>query len=471
MKDISTLPNIDTATANQDRGVMRDDITPGDEHGTPVRQDYMNDLYYGLRAIMAHAGLTPDGSVEGVTASQVRQAIDRLLNGWPTRSLNKSADYTILDTDYFDTLFVNTTSDDIVITLPLLANNYGRSIKIVYAAGTTNTVTIQTNTSDNGKLTPSGLTSMVLSNPGDSVVLEGSSLADKWIGGDLPLSLVPKWIGCSKISETTRGSTNPNSACYLKQRTIAIISNAELDTYAWNGVSWAIVGSGMGMGGAGYSAITRLSDSLVALIHTATQSLRAYSWSGSAWSLVGSGLSISNTSYMALAALTSTTVAYIDTTNESLRVYSWSGSAWSLVGSGLSISGLGNVTMTAINQTDIALYDSTTEKLRTYRWNGSSWSLVGAENTLTGYGNCAITMINKTDLVICSQGTGLVHVYRWNGSAWVFHNTIYSGTINTPDICTCGDMEIMVKLSVSVDTITHLRLTPSFIDSPRSISI
>ncbi len=70
MKDLSTVPNIDSATGNRDRGVMRDDTTPGDGTGTPLREDYLQDIYYALRAVLNAAGNTPDESEEGVLASQ-----------------------------------------------------------------------------------------------------------------------------------------------------------------------------------------------------------------------------------------------------------------------------------------------------------------------------------------------------------------------------------------------------------------
>jgi len=87
MFDISTLTNIDTPTTNRPYGVMRDDVLPGDETGTEVEEQVYNDLYYPLIAILDRAGLTPDGSDEGVSNSQVADAVE---------AIGKSADDNLL---------------------------------------------------------------------------------------------------------------------------------------------------------------------------------------------------------------------------------------------------------------------------------------------------------------------------------------------------------------------------------------
>ncbi len=78
MKDISTLPNMAAATANLDRGEMVDDTTPGAGDGVPVRKDWMQDIYYALRAVLNAAGLTPDDSEEGVVTSQFLDALNTI---------------------------------------------------------------------------------------------------------------------------------------------------------------------------------------------------------------------------------------------------------------------------------------------------------------------------------------------------------------------------------------------------------
>lgn len=75
MKDISTVPGVDTATTNKPFGVPLDDSTPGDGLGMAIREDHYSDLYYSKIAVMNDVGLTPDNSEEGVTTSQFRDAI------------------------------------------------------------------------------------------------------------------------------------------------------------------------------------------------------------------------------------------------------------------------------------------------------------------------------------------------------------------------------------------------------------
>jgi microcystin-dependent protein len=75
MKDISGLPNVDAPTANLINGVMNDVATPGDGTGTPVRVDWMSDLYYALIAVMNEASITADNTPEGATSSQFLDAV------------------------------------------------------------------------------------------------------------------------------------------------------------------------------------------------------------------------------------------------------------------------------------------------------------------------------------------------------------------------------------------------------------
>lgn len=75
MKDISTVPGVDTATTNKPFGVPLDDSTPGDGLGMAVREDHYSDLYYGKIAVMDDVGIIPDNSEEGVTTSQFKDAI------------------------------------------------------------------------------------------------------------------------------------------------------------------------------------------------------------------------------------------------------------------------------------------------------------------------------------------------------------------------------------------------------------
>jgi hypothetical protein len=153
---------------------MRDDVTPGDGTGTPHREDHYNDIYYGHTAVMGVAGLTPDNSVEGATASQVANAIRLIRNGVVSMRKNTAVNYTVLDNDYFTTINVDTTSADTTITLPLLANNYGRRIRIMHVRGGTNKVIIAPNATDTNSLTSDGLATLELLNVGEYVEFEAN---------------------------------------------------------------------------------------------------------------------------------------------------------------------------------------------------------------------------------------------------------------------------------------------------------
>lgn len=78
MIDISTLPNVDPATAELAYGEMVDVTTPGDGTGTPVRLDWQSDMIYFLYAILEEAGITANGVAEGVLTSQGKDAVLRI---------------------------------------------------------------------------------------------------------------------------------------------------------------------------------------------------------------------------------------------------------------------------------------------------------------------------------------------------------------------------------------------------------
>lgn len=89
---------------------------------------------------------------------------------------NKTSSYTILDTDSEAIYYVDTTTADVTITMPLLANNYGKSIKILHARGGTNKVIVAPNATDANKLTNDGLNAIWLPKVGDYIELQANNI-------------------------------------------------------------------------------------------------------------------------------------------------------------------------------------------------------------------------------------------------------------------------------------------------------
>jgi hypothetical protein len=56
-------------------GKARDVTSSGDGTGTPLEKDWMNDLFGWQQALMAQAGLAPNGNVETQIASQLLSAV------------------------------------------------------------------------------------------------------------------------------------------------------------------------------------------------------------------------------------------------------------------------------------------------------------------------------------------------------------------------------------------------------------
>lgn len=60
-------------------GKARNVVASGDNTGTPLEKDWMNDLFGWQQALMAQASLTPNGAVETQIASQLLQAIQSIV--------------------------------------------------------------------------------------------------------------------------------------------------------------------------------------------------------------------------------------------------------------------------------------------------------------------------------------------------------------------------------------------------------
>lgn len=60
-------------------GKARDDLTPDDGTGTPLQEDWVNDLFGFQQALLAEVGSSPSGTPERVGASQYLSAIQALI--------------------------------------------------------------------------------------------------------------------------------------------------------------------------------------------------------------------------------------------------------------------------------------------------------------------------------------------------------------------------------------------------------
>lgn len=95
-------------------------------------------------------------------------------------SVTKTADYAILDADGYRYIFVDVTAGDKTITLPLLANNNQRQIRIMHVAGT-NKVIISPNGSNANTLSSDALNVMWLAKKGDFIDFFGDTGLGIWV--------------------------------------------------------------------------------------------------------------------------------------------------------------------------------------------------------------------------------------------------------------------------------------------------
>ena len=110
MKIISNLPNPTAPTGARPDGALKDVSAPAAGDGTPAREDWLNDAYYGLLAVMDTVGVSADDSDEEFEAgvgSQFLDAMRLFVQEWAYPGLdfgrqniglsNKTSDITIYE--------------------------------------------------------------------------------------------------------------------------------------------------------------------------------------------------------------------------------------------------------------------------------------------------------------------------------------------------------------------------------------
>lgn len=135
MKIISNLPDTDAGTTERPDGALADVSAPAAGDGTPAREDWLNDIFYALLAVMEDAGVSADDSDEeveaGTGASQFLEAL-RLFGS--TDMQTESANFTYTDADLkkeHTHVDVTTAASTIVGTLPApSAINTGKKVTL-----------------------------------------------------------------------------------------------------------------------------------------------------------------------------------------------------------------------------------------------------------------------------------------------------------------------------------------------------
>lgn len=92
----------------------------------------------------------------------------------------KTSSYAITDSDNVFDIDVDTTGGDVTITMPLIANNAGRRIRIANVKGGTNKVIVASHATDATKLTGDDLAEVWLPKVGDYIVLQHSPTSGFW---------------------------------------------------------------------------------------------------------------------------------------------------------------------------------------------------------------------------------------------------------------------------------------------------
>ena len=78
MKILNNLPNPTAPTAARPDGALKDVSAPAAGDGTPAREDWLNDAYYGMLAVMDTVGVSADDSDEEFEAGVGSQFLDAM---------------------------------------------------------------------------------------------------------------------------------------------------------------------------------------------------------------------------------------------------------------------------------------------------------------------------------------------------------------------------------------------------------
>jgi hypothetical protein len=256
------------------------------------------------------------------------------------------------------------------------------------------------------------------------------------------------------------GGGGQTAICAMSHNRIAFIDNVGnlLKAFDFDGITWALVGSGLSITSLANSSLCRLSSSRIAFIDDSVESLRAYDFNGSTWSLVGSGLSIAGITKATITALSSTRIAFVETTSDELRAYDFNGSTWSLTGSGLNLGAISEPLVVTLSSTRVAILRND-NILEAYDFSGTAWTLVGNTTIPHTYSTSDLTALSNKRVCIASSslngsGTDVLAVYDFDGTEWSLVGSNYSVgfNFNDPSITALSSNKI-VTIGNSTDNV------------------
>lgn len=128
---------------------------------------------------MAYSALATRTTANLNASADINQLQTNISAMW-RNNVVKSSSYPITDSDDYENILIDTTTGDITVTMPLLANNAGRRIKIINSKGGTNKVIINPHATDSSKLTQDGLAAVWLPKIGDYLEVIADSTSGYW---------------------------------------------------------------------------------------------------------------------------------------------------------------------------------------------------------------------------------------------------------------------------------------------------
>lgn len=223
--------------------------------------------------------------------------------------------------------------------------------------------------------------------------------------------------------------------------------------------SWATVGSSATIDLR--SAVVAINSTDVAVVMGITDTIQTYRWNGSTWATVGNALSIAGIDFRHGAAkMGATRIVVLWPDLNKIRAYDFDGTDWAQVGNDFTIASLNRgATASYLSDNNIAIFDNTGPdgKLTRYSFDGTDFSAVGNTLTITSALNVGLIGLSATRVVAHdgSSGGDTLTVYDHDGTDW-------TQTGNTFNIGSGTNLQIH-PAKISSDTIM------SFGESPGSL--
>lgn len=188
-----------------------------------------------------------------------------------------------------------------------------------------------------------------------------------------------------------------------------------LQTYIWNGSSWATVGNPKNISGMTNPAITYLSKKRIALTEFTAKTIRSYSFDNTNWNQLGlTSIAFVLLGNPSLATIYPNRIALIGDSLQKLIAYDFNTEYFSIVGNQLTQTGIVIPAICGLYYYEIAYIEETSRQLKRMKLINGTWTQIGTALTISGGVNISITALTKNRIAYIDDVNRSLRVYDWN---------------------------------------------------------